>query len=118
MQENEIIRTRESALSLAFWIKLALTLGLYFIWWRNKSLTVTNKLIIVKKGLLRKTERSIPLKHVLEARVSSGMIGRMLGYGDIQIQTAAYGAHNLSELTLRNLAKAKKVRDAIVSAQQ
>ncbi len=45
------------------------TLGLYVPWWRAACYVVTDQRLITKKGILNKTDVSLPLKYVQDASV-------------------------------------------------
>jgi len=109
--EEVIIRKRESALSLVFWINLVFTLGLYIFWWLAKSLTVTNRRVVWKKGIIGSKERSVPLRQVQDVSVSYGVIGRLLGFGTIMVESAG-GPH--TEIVAPRIPGPGKVRDAIL----
>ena len=47
--------------------KYVLTLGLYSMWRRRKSFVVTNDRLLLGKGLVNRTERSIPMTRVDDA---------------------------------------------------
>ena len=110
--EEVIVRKRETVLSLAFWLKLLLTLGLYLFWWLAKSLTVTNRRVIWKTGLFGTKERSVPLRQVQDVSVSYGLIGRLFGHGTIRIETAG-GPH--AEIVAKRIVGPDAIRDAILN---
>lgn len=111
MAEETVIKVRESWLSLAFWMKLILTLGLYFFHWLGKSLTVTNRRVIWKKGLIGGTERSVPLEQIQDLTITQGIFGRILGYGNIRVETAG-GPR--TEVVAKNIRAPARVRDAVL----
>ena len=111
MDENVIIRKRESFLSLAFWIKLLFTAGLYFFWWLAKSLTVTDRRVIWSKGLLAKEERTVPLPQVQDVSVSNKGLGFLLGHGTIRIETAGGPG---TEIKVDFINRPGQIRDAIM----
>ena len=110
-EEKVIIRKRETLWSLVLWLKLILTLGIYTFWWLAKSLTVTNRQVIWKKGLIGSEERSVPLQQVQDVSVSYTALGQLLGYGTIRIETA--GAPE-TEIVAERMARPGQVRDTIL----
>ena len=117
MTFGDVVRSRESPLSLSFWLKFGFTGGMYFFWWRAKSVTVTDKHIVYREGVMNKTERSIPISHILDVEVQTSMLGRIFGYGDLHIHTAAYGSQSAAEVTLRRFGRPRAIKDAIAGRQ-
>jgi len=109
--ETVIVRKRESALSLAFWIKLIFTFGLYFFWWLARSLTVTDRRVIWKEGLIASKERSAPLRQVQDVSVNYSLWGRLFGFGTVRIETAG---GLLTEIVAYRIPRPGQVRDAIL----
>jgi uncharacterized membrane protein YdbT with pleckstrin-like domain len=109
--EEVIVCKRETIWRLSFWIKLILTLGIHIFWWRANSLTVTNRQVVWKKGLIGTQERSVPLHQVQDVSVSYKPIGQLLGYGTIRIETAG-GPE--TEIVAERIAGPGEVRDAIL----
>jgi len=71
---------------------VALALGLLlfgrWIWWRNKVYVVTNLRVLKLEGLLSKSHRDASLDKINDLVMSQSVLGRLLGYGDVQILTA------------------------------
>ena len=63
-------------------------LELQYILWRSESFTITNQRVILRKGLVRKFARSIGIDRVQEVSTAQGVIGRMLGYGTVEVESA------------------------------
>lgn len=51
--------------------------------------TVTSKRAIMRIGLIARNTREVEIRHTREMTVRQGIIERLLGYGDIEISTAA-----------------------------
>jgi hypothetical protein len=51
----------------AVWYRYLLTLGLYGLWRRQDVSVLTDRRVLVGKGIIRRTERSIPLANVNDA---------------------------------------------------
>ena len=72
---------------------LALTLlGLagYWVWlnWRVDMLTVTDQRVILEEGILMRTSKVIPLDRVQDVTTRQNVLGRILDYGSVEIDTA------------------------------
>ena len=89
MSEETILAIRrESRRQPITWLKTIFTLGLWLIWWRNNYLALSNRALIRRYGVFVKHERSVPLNRVQDISISYGFIPRLLGDGDIKIETA------------------------------
>jgi uncharacterized membrane protein YdbT with pleckstrin-like domain len=110
--EVTMIRKRTTVWTWGFWLKTIVTLGIYLFWWSATNLTVTNRCVTWRSGLLNKDERTIPLGQVQDVTVSQGFFGQLLGYGTIRIESAG-GPE--TEIVATNIAGADAVRDAIIS---
>jgi uncharacterized membrane protein YdbT with pleckstrin-like domain len=64
-----------------------LLLGRY-IWWRNKVYVVTNLRVMKLEGIFSKSHRDASLDKINDLVMTQSLLGRMLGYGDLQILTA------------------------------
>jgi uncharacterized membrane protein YdbT with pleckstrin-like domain len=64
-----------------------LLLGRY-IWWRNKIYVVTNLRVMKLEGIFSKSHRDASLDKINDLVMTQSVLGRMLGYGNLQILTA------------------------------
>lgn len=104
---------RESGWSLAFWLKLALTLGLYLFWWSAKYIVVTNTgKVECHSGVLSNNTRSALLSRITDVSVRQGPFGRMFGYGHILIETA--GGPD-TEIKFSNVAQPNELKDLLLA---
>jgi hypothetical protein len=80
--------------SLFSWVGLGLLLvglvwlGLIYIAWYNEDYLVTNRRVIKVEGILKKRSADSSLEKINDAVLEQSMLGRMLGYGDLDILTA------------------------------
>lgn len=86
--ETIITIRRQSKRSPMYWVKTIFTLGIWLIWWRNNYLALTNRAIVRRSGVFVKSERAVPLNRLQDISISYGLIPRLLGNGDIRIETA------------------------------
>ena len=115
-QPERIVKVaRESPMGCNFLVRACLTLGLYLIWWQARQLVVTTRRVVWRSGVVGKSERSIPLSRVTDVSVKYGLPGRILGYGNIYIESAGGPG---TEIVALNIADPDGVRDAIVSQTQ
>jgi hypothetical protein len=68
---------------LATFPKYLVTLGLYAIWRRHDTTVLTNQRILLGKGILRRSERSIPLARVDDVTFARSWLS---SYADLTIQ--------------------------------
>jgi uncharacterized membrane protein YdbT with pleckstrin-like domain len=63
--------------------------------WRNKAYVVTNRRVIQISGVFSKAVVDSSLEKVNDVKMSQSFLGRMFGYGDIEILTASELGVNL-----------------------
>ena len=76
--------------------------------WRSASYTVTNCRLMGQEGLLRKKETDSLLSAISDVRMRQSAIGRMIGYGDIQILSASGDSGADKFTTVVNAVELKK----------
>jgi len=79
---------RQSKRRPQFWLKTIFSLGLWLLWWRNNYLVLTKRSIVRHSGVFSRDERAIPLNQVQDVTINYGIIRRLLGLGDIAIDSA------------------------------
>jgi len=70
---------------LVFW---AVWLGVRFMAWRNTYFVVTDRRVIFRTGFISKRGVEIPLDRITNIDFQQGPIERMIGAGDLDIQSA------------------------------
>src|SRR6202165_5959369 len=81
-------------------IALAL-LWLIVVWirWRSTTYTLTDQRIKIETGVFGRQEKVIPIDRVQDCTTRTSVVGRMLGYGRVEIDSAgAQGAAILDHL--------------------
>jgi uncharacterized membrane protein YdbT with pleckstrin-like domain len=63
--------------------------------WRNKAYIVTNRRVVQIAGVFNKDVVDSSLEKVTDVKLSQSFLGRMFGYGDIEILTASELGANL-----------------------
>ena len=95
------------------WIGSAMTSVLQ---WRNEDYYLTNKRIIIRKGIFRPQRQSVFLRDVHSIRTHYGLLDRLFGSGDIFINYAVHG-HGKNRHTsgwfLMNLQDPEPLRERI-----
>jgi uncharacterized membrane protein YdbT with pleckstrin-like domain len=78
-----------------------LGLWLIVVWvrWNSRSFTITDRRVILDTGIVSRASKVIALDRVQDISTNQSLLGRMLGYGRIEIDSAgAAGAEVLSAL--------------------
>jgi uncharacterized membrane protein YdbT with pleckstrin-like domain len=90
-----------------------------FLWpaWRQvrrglTRITIAGDKLRFETGFLSKTTRSIQLSKIQDVRVDQAIGQRMLGVGDLSIETAG----DTSALTLKNIDAPQRVADRLMDA--
>jgi uncharacterized membrane protein YdbT with pleckstrin-like domain len=103
-------------LSAPFWIALGGAVICYFpavvrhIQLLNTIYLLTNTKIEIETGIFSKTSRNIPLRHVMDVFVSETFKERLIGIGDIIVETAA----SEGKIKLDNINDPRKYADMIL----
>lgn len=56
--------------------------------WRSGLLMVTTLRVVHRSGFLRRTGREVPVGRVEDASYSQGLLGHLLGYGSVTLESA------------------------------
>ena len=97
--------------TLAVVALLGLCLILVWIRWNSRSFTITDRRVILDTGVFSRASKVIALDRVQDISTNQSVLGRLLGYGRIEIDSAgAAGAEVLNALP-----KPQKFRDEVFS---
>lgn len=98
--------------TLAFWASVVLVIvgvamvGYSYVQWWVEDYVVTNQKVMKVAGLLRKRTSGAALEKINDVIMEQGPLGRMLGYGTLQVSTAS----DTSDLTYRTMRKPAEFR--------
>ncbi|RAP53159.1 MAG: hypothetical protein BZ137_07440 [Methanosphaera sp. rholeuAM130] len=92
-------------------IIIVVKLILDYLDWKNTIYTLTDKRIIIKRGLFNKEKISMPYIKVQDIDVSQSVLERMMGTGDIVI----YGGHDNVETILDEVPNPREVEEIILN---
>jgi hypothetical protein len=103
---------RRSVWTGGFWWRTIATLSLYYwLLWRKNQITVTTRRVMQRHGnLLGGEERAISIENITDIFVDTPALGAVLGYGNIQIQSAGSTG---AEIAFQGLGRVKKLRDVL-----
>lgn len=109
LQDGEEVLLRMNPLSWQSGLMLP-TLGLWYFWAKATWYVVTDRRLITKKGILNKTEISLPLHFVQDASVHISVGGA----ARVTVSTAGGGA-GISQMMALAKGDAPKLADTIMS---
>ena len=103
---------RESRWSIGFWLRTIITLGLYWLLFhRFNEIVLTTRRVSQSRGnFLTHNETSMSIENITDVTVNRSALGKLLGYGDISIQSAGSSG---TEISQTRLAGAERLRDAV-----
>ncbi len=76
-----------------------------FVRWRTEHFVITNHHVFFRRGLLRRREHQIPLRHIQNMETSVSFWGRLMGYGSLIVESGAD-----APLEFQNVAALTKVQ--------
>jgi membrane protein YdbS with pleckstrin-like domain len=98
----------------AVWIVVAVVLiPPYF---RSIEYELDEDEIIVRKGIVTKTEKMVPYRMVTNVAIRRDPLDRLLGMGSVQVHTAGYSQQTNAEASLSGLGNYREVHAAIMEA--
>jgi uncharacterized membrane protein YdbT with pleckstrin-like domain len=91
---------------------------LYFIFryysWKNDLWAVTNIRVIDESGVFTINSKESPIDKINNVAYRQTILGRLFGYGDVQIQTAA----EMGETSYTNISHPGKLKEALSNAME
>ncbi|MBA2250401.1 MAG: PH domain-containing protein [Chitinophagaceae bacterium] len=85
-----------------------------FLGWKNNLWAVTNMRIIDESGFISRYSKESPLEKINNVEYDQSPWGRMFGYGDVEIQTAA----EMGDTTYRLIHHPRLLKNTITQAQE
>lgn len=91
-----------SSAATILWSLVGVAVGLLWVigipigvlWIGNLSYEITGDSVLVNKGILTKTQQSIPLRMVTDFRLQRSLYDRWLGIGSLLVQTAGQSVNS------------------------
>ena len=87
--EQGTLRDAFSWLGLALLVVGIAWLGAIYLAWLNQDYVVTTRRVLKVEGILKKRSADSSLEKINDAILEQSVLGRMLGYGNLDILTAA-----------------------------
>lgn len=100
------------------WILLAAVvvgaISLVWTWinWRRFTYEVTGSELVIERGLLNRTRRSIPLERIQDVGIEQGPLSRIFGLAEVRVETGG-GDKDEAVLDSVSLAEAARLRGAL-----
>ncbi|WP_439538969.1 PH domain-containing protein [Sphingomonas sp.] len=103
------------------WIALAAVVvgaaSLVWTWinWRRFTYEVTDSELVIERGLLNRTRRSIPLERIQDVGIEQGPLSRIFGLAEVRVETGG-GDKDEAVLDSVTLSEAARLRGALRGA--
>lgn len=103
------------------WIALAAVVvgaaSLVWTWinWRRFTYEVTDSELVIERGLLNRTRRSIPLERIQDVGIEQGPLSRLFGLAEVRVETGG-GDKDEAVLDSVSLSEAARLRGALRGA--
>jgi uncharacterized membrane protein YdbT with pleckstrin-like domain len=102
------------------WLFLVLLVPVFriawgFLSWRMNVYALTNRRVVEVTGVINKTVADSSLEKLTDVVLRQSLFGRILGYGDIEVLTAAAGA---GINFLKQIRKPLQFKQAMVNAKE
>lgn len=100
------------------WIALAAAVvglgSLVWTWinWRRFTYAVTDSELVIERGLLNRTRRSIPLERIQDVGIEQGPLSRIFGLAEVRVETGG-GEKDEAVLDSVTLSEAARLRGAL-----
>ena len=109
--EKHIAVFRRSPRSWGFWWRTIVTLGIYVLTnWRLNQISLTTRRLTQRRGnILTGNETAMSLERVTDINVNKSLLGSIMGYGDIVIQSAGSDSAEFSFTSLQNPDKLREL---------
>ena len=95
--------------SLAVFAVSLLWLIVVYIRWRSRGFTVTDRRVLLDTGVFSRSSKVIALDRVQDISTNQSIVGRMLNYGRIEIDSAGVGGAEI----LNSIPNPQKFRDEV-----
>ncbi len=103
-----------NGIALAVILLTAIYPAIEYINWKYNLWAVTNLRVIDENGFFTRYSKESPLEKINNVEYDQPLLGRILGYGNLDIQTAA----EMGETKYELLYKPKLLKDTITQAQE
>ena len=75
-----------------FWLLLFCPIGFYFfLKWYIERIVVTNQAVYLRKGIISRDVKRLPLRNIQDVSYEQGFFGRIFGFGTVKITSTTIG---------------------------
>ncbi len=75
-----------------FWLLVFCPIGFYFfLKWYIEKIVVTNQAVYLRKGIISRDVKKLPLRQIQDVSYDQGFFGRIFGFGTVKITSATIG---------------------------
>ena len=75
-----------------FWLVAFLPIGCYFfLKWYVEKIVVTNQAVYLRKGIISRDVKRLPLRQIQDVSYDQGFFGRIFGFGTVKITSTTIG---------------------------
>jgi len=99
-------------LAAVFGLLLFLIPAYFHLGQRLTSYTLTDQCVEIDQGLISRTTRNVPIGRIQDVTVSSGIMQRLLNFGDVVIDNASEEG---GKLVIRNIDSPREYADTLLS---
>jgi putative membrane protein len=97
-------------------VVLSVTLGLSWLRWRAVTYEVLPDQVVLRRGVVRRTRRSIPLERIQDVSIKQGPLSRLLRLAQVTIETGGSEADE-ARLDSVSLNEAQRLREVLRNLQ-
>jgi len=93
---------------------LLLVVMLFFSWlrWRTFTYQILPGQVVITRGLITRTRRSIPAERIQDVSIKQGLLSRLIGLAEVRIETGG-GAEDEGRLDSVSLSEAYRLREVL-----
>lgn len=93
---------------------MAVALGVGWLRWRFFTYQILPGQVVISRGLVKRTRRSIPAERIQDVSINQGLLSRLFGLAEVRIETGG-GEADEGRLDSVSLAEAHRLRDVLRS---
>jgi membrane protein YdbS with pleckstrin-like domain len=110
--ERVLEEFKSTRISPVFWFFTIITLGIYYVLYHrfNKIILTTRRVTQMRGSLFSQNETTMSLQNITDVTINRSFIGRVLGFGDIVIQSAGSAG---SEINFQGIRDPERLREMI-----
>jgi uncharacterized membrane protein YdbT with pleckstrin-like domain len=103
LKESLVARDVKMVVTLAALALLGLWAIITWLRWNGTSVTITDQRVILDRGVLSRSSKIVPIDRVQDVSTRQPILGRILGYGTVEIDAAgSQGAELLDHVPSPN----------------